>query len=471
MTNIPAYPYQDFGPIMKGMVIGGVGILHVFLAQFAIGGGMLMCYFEYLSRNNSMPLARRFLDGYFRWLVLISFVIGALTGVALWFTTIQISPRTIGVMVHEFHWLWAVEYTFFWLEVVAGYLFYRYGASLPYKIRLLLLVAYTTGGWFSLFWINGILTWQLTPGEWVKTHNVWDGFFNAGFWPTVIFRTVTSMTIAALVGCIVVNRMDDLDREAKRSLIQRIAYFLAPLALMPFLGFWYVMTMPADSRAWILGGSAAMTMFLSLSIITSMIIGLYSFVVLIRNQLYINTGTATLLCGLAFLASAGGEFVREGARKPYTIRQALYANSVTQRDIEELRKSGIAAIDPYPLRNGAHYPNDQIRLGMKVYQLQCSVCHTLNGANGVTHLMHSWTLNQSRINIAMLQRTKSFMPPFAGTAQEVEAVVQMISWVDQGRPREWPISSDPQVIHQIDLWLQEAGTASHTSPAVMEVTR
>ena len=42
------YPIQDYGPLMKGMVIGGLGIFHVFLAQMAIGGGMLLCYFELL---------------------------------------------------------------------------------------------------------------------------------------------------------------------------------------------------------------------------------------------------------------------------------------------------------------------------------------------------------------------------------------------------------------------------------------
>ncbi len=30
---------DDFGPLMKGLAIGGLGIVHVFLAQFAIGGG------------------------------------------------------------------------------------------------------------------------------------------------------------------------------------------------------------------------------------------------------------------------------------------------------------------------------------------------------------------------------------------------------------------------------------------------
>ena len=114
------YPVNDFGPLMKGLAIGGLGIFHVFTAHFAIGGGMLLTYFQWLAMTGRSPVARRFIDGYFRYLVLISFVTGALTGVGMWFTSIQVSPATIGVMIDEFHWLWAVEWTFFCLEVVAG---------------------------------------------------------------------------------------------------------------------------------------------------------------------------------------------------------------------------------------------------------------------------------------------------------------------------------------------------------------
>ena len=70
--------------------------------------------------------AGRFINGYFQALVLVSFVLGALTGVAMWFTSIQVSPRTIGVLVDEFHWIWATEWTFFCVEVVSGYAFLRY---------------------------------------------------------------------------------------------------------------------------------------------------------------------------------------------------------------------------------------------------------------------------------------------------------------------------------------------------------
>ena len=123
---IPIYPVNDYGPLMPGLVMAAVAILHVFLAQFAVGGGFLMCYFQWLAMTDREPLARRFVDGYFKMLVLISFVLGALTGVGIWFTSIQISAPTIGEMVFNFHWVWATEWSFFCLEIVAGYCFYRY---------------------------------------------------------------------------------------------------------------------------------------------------------------------------------------------------------------------------------------------------------------------------------------------------------------------------------------------------------
>jgi cytochrome bd-type quinol oxidase subunit 1 len=102
-SGLISYPINDFGPAMKGMVIGGLGIFHVFLAQFAIGGGMLMAYFQWLAMTGKEPAARTVLDSYFKYLVLVSFVTGAVTGVAMWFTSIQISPGTIGKMVDVFH--------------------------------------------------------------------------------------------------------------------------------------------------------------------------------------------------------------------------------------------------------------------------------------------------------------------------------------------------------------------------------
>ena len=60
MLPLEHYPMIDLGPLMKGLVIGGLGIFHVFLAQFAIGGGMLLCYLQWLHMRGGCRLARRF---------------------------------------------------------------------------------------------------------------------------------------------------------------------------------------------------------------------------------------------------------------------------------------------------------------------------------------------------------------------------------------------------------------------------
>lgn len=456
----PYYPINDFGPVMKGMIIGGLGIFHVFLAQFAIGGGMLLCYFQHRANKHDDTLSRRFVDGYFRWLVLVSFVTGALTGVAMWLTTIQISPRTIGIMVDEFHWLWATEWTFFCLEVASGYAFYRYAKRLDGATRLRLLVVYAIAAWMSLFWINGILSWQLTPGGWIEAKYIWLGFFNASFWPSLVYRTLACMAIAALVAVVVINLAGNFSDDEKRTLVRRTFRFLAPMALMPIIGAWYLAVLPEDSRSWVMGGSIAMTLFFSLGAGASLLVGGYAAALLSRKQMSVNGATAVLLVALAFAATAGGEFVREGVRKPYTIRHTLYSNSITEDEVARLREVGCVANDPYPLVNPDQYVNEQLRLGARVFRMQCSVCHTMSGANGLTHLAGTWNADQQRLNIAKLQHTKPFMPPFAGSAEELEALVQLIRWEHAKRPSEWTETGSQALYAQIEMSLDQAGTKS-----------
>jgi mono/diheme cytochrome c family protein len=238
------------------------------------------------------------------------------------------------------------------------------------------------------------------------------------------------------------------------------------MALMPVFGGWYLASLPPDSRSWVLGASPAMSLFFGVGAGASLLVGLYAIFGLLLKRLYVNGATASLLVALGFAASAGGEFVREGARKPFTIRETLYSNSMTPAEIGELRRVGSVKFDPYPLRDEGVYPNEQIRLGAKVYRFQCSVCHTMDGVNGVAHLAGTWTDEQKRLNIAKLQLTKPFMPPFAGTPEEVEALVQLISWESAGRPKDFSgPNHDPAALEQIKRWLDEAGTSpGYTHP-------
>lgn len=448
--SVPHYPVNDFGPLMKGLVIGGVGIVHVFLAQFAIGGGMLLWYFERRAQRGE-PDARTFVDGFFPVLVLVSFVLGALTGVAVWFTTIQVGARTIGLMIDEFHWLWATEWVCFSVEVVAGYAFYKIGHRLDAKTRLRLLALYAVASWLSLFFINGILSWQLTPGS--EPGSVWHGFFNASFWPSLLYRTCVAMALASLAACVVINTMG-LDRDARAALIKRASRFAAPIAVMPLLAGWYLYVIPEDSRSWLLGGSAPMMMFVGIAAGASFLIGGYAIVALIIKRVNVSGATATLLLALAFGATGAGEFVREGARKPYTVRGVLYSSSIAPDEVAGLRATGITADDPYPLRNSARFANDQLRRGAKVERALCDACHTVHGSNALVELTRTWTDDQMRLNLAKLQHTKAFMPPFAGNAEDVEALVQLLRWETAKAPATWPTTIAPP---EISSWLTEAG--------------
>lgn len=457
MSSLPYYPVNTFGPLMKGMVIGGVGILHVFLAQFAIGGGMLLFYFERLAQQKREADARKLVDGYFQILVLVSFVVGALTGVAMWFTTIQVGARTIGLMIDQFHWLWATEWVCFSVEVVAGYAFVRAGKRLSDRARLSLLGLYAVASWLSLFFVNGILAWQLTPGRYLEGGGMWAGFFNPSFWPSLFYRTAVAMVLAALAACIVINTLD-ISRERRAALIRRASRFALPMVAMPLLGLWFFAVLPEDSRAWLLGGSAPMTMFVGIAAGSSLLVGAYVLFGLVFKRLYVNAASAALLVALAFGATAAGEFVREGARKPYTVRGVLYSNSITPDEVAELRRTGVTANDPYPLRDEQRYPTEQLRRGAKVQRALCDACHTINGANSLVELTRTWTDDQLRQNIAKLQRTKAFMPPFAGNAEDVEAIGQLLRWEAAHTPAAWPTSADPKTLEQIAKWLDEAGT-------------
>ena len=93
--------------------------------------------------------------------------------------------------------------------------------------------------------------------------------------------------------------------------------------------------------------------------------------------------------------------------------------------------------------------------GSLVHRVLCDACHTMHGSNALVELARTWTDDQLRLNIAKLQRTKGFMPPFAGNAEDVEALVQLLRWEIAGAPSVW---AETNVSPEIARWLVEAGT-------------
>ena len=380
--------------------------------------------------------------------MLVSFVVGAITGVGMWFTTIQVSPRTIGLMVHAFHWLWAIEWTFFCLEIASGYLFYRYGPRLPDRGRMTLLVTYSFAAWFSLFWINGILSWQLTPGRWHETHNVWDGFFNPSFWPSLLFRTVTSMTIAALVACVVANILPRLEREDREQIVHRAARFLVPMVLMPLLAVWYFLAIPRRQPLVGAGRQRGDDAVLCLGRRgSSVLVGAYALfgpgaAAALHQR---GDGPALVVAGLRgdrgrrVRPRRRAQAVHDPAPALFQLDHRGEVEGAPRARLHDRRSLSAAKCRPVS-------DSSSSRKGRRSFRNLCSVCHTVDGANGLMHLTGTWSAEQMRLNIAKLQRTKPFMPPFAGNAEEVEALVQWLRWNTHGPAAGLAGASDPAVV-------------------------
>ena len=59
-------------------------------------------------------------------------------------------------------------------------------------------IVYACAGFLSLVLINGIITFMLTPGQGLATGNVWFGFFNPTYWPSVVVRLGICLILAGM---------------------------------------------------------------------------------------------------------------------------------------------------------------------------------------------------------------------------------------------------------------------------------
>jgi cytochrome bd-type quinol oxidase subunit 1 len=191
------YPQWEVPKIGGGMVIAAIATVHVFVAHFAVGAGLFIAWTEARMARRPDPILKDFLIRFGRFLVLLSFVFGALTGVGIWFAIGLAAPRATSILIHNFVWGWAAEWALFAVEIAAGYVYYYGFDRLSEGRRRAVAYIYAAAAWGSLVVINGILCFMLTPGKWLQTHAFWDGFFNPTYWPSLVLRTISSMSLAA----------------------------------------------------------------------------------------------------------------------------------------------------------------------------------------------------------------------------------------------------------------------------------
>ncbi|MEK6572620.1 MAG: cytochrome ubiquinol oxidase subunit I [Bacteroidota bacterium] len=419
------YPIWDVPVIGGGLLIGFVSILHAFVSHFAIGGSLFLVLTERKAyRENDLRILD-YVKLHSRFFLLLTLVFGAITGVGIWFTIGLVHPPATSALIHIFVWAWAIEWVTFLIEISAAFIYYYTWERLDRRTHLIVGWIYFVAAWLSLAVINGILSFMLTPGQWILTRNFWDGFFNPTYLPSLVLRTAVCFALAGLYALLTASRLQQ--EELREKLVRYAARWLAPaFVVLPLAGVWYISRIPPLAREVSMGGAAAVTIFAGLSIVFSIIIFSFAYFGPYRNPKQFPFPFAVMFLLIGLLATGVTEWVREAVRKPYIIYDYMYSNAFLVAHEGQYRLEGSLTQAKWVVTRKLTDANI-IPAGRDLFELQCQSCHTIDGYNAIRPLLRNWPEDYIDHQLENLQTLKGFMPPFLGTPGERRALARWLA--------------------------------------------
>ena len=434
------YPIWDLA-MGGGSLIALVAIAHVLVSHFAIGGGLVIAVVETLSVRRGDAALRNLAKRGSLMLILVSTVFGAISGVGIWFTIGLVQPAATSTLIHNFVWGWAIEWVFFILEVATALAYYATWDKVRPRTHLLLIWLYVFAAYMSLVVIQGIISFMLTPGRWVETRSFWDGFLNPTFVPGLVLRTGICLFLAGAY--LTLAALRERDGDARARMVRLLAAFQVVGVLLAYGGYrWWEAALPESVRTLFLGsapkiaGLGTTRQHILWGLAVYLVLALFAWM-LPRAQKWPVAVVAMLV---AFTSFGGYERLREGARKPFVIRDYMFSNGVLVGEIADLNQRGVLAKARWAAREAGGTPESK---GRAVFRAQCASCHTIDGYLSIRALVAPVDADMLAGILATLraegdeylsgkhtheghvdtrQLDYPFMPPLVGTDDEVEAL-------------------------------------------------
>lgn len=443
------FPFWQLPYLSSGLVIATIAIIHVFIAHFAVGGGLFLVLTERMARKADSATMLEYTRRHAKFFLIASMVFGGVTGVGIWFTVALASPDAITTLLHTFVFGWATEWVFFLCEIIALLVYYYKFKTMNARDHMRVGWLYFLFAWLSLFMINGIIGFMLTPGEWLRTGDFWHGFFNPTFWPSLFFRSFLACTLAGLFAFVTASRMpagDDEAREARTRLVRWASLWVAvPFVLLMASGWWYLAALPPEQNALALRRTLDIAPFLKTFLIVSPIVMIGGILFGWATPQRLRFSMACLLLTLGLIQIGSFEWVRESARRPWVIFGHTYSNAVRAADVEKVNKNGFAASTPWIIDEPITEAN-RIDVGKRIFNYQCITCHSVGG------LMLSIKPRTEKFGSPMAMAAqldgqgvlRGYMPPFMGSDEERLAVATYISYGIHGMSEpEKPAKPEP----------------------------
>ncbi len=423
------YPIWDFPILGGGVLIGTIAILHVFVSHFAVGGGLFLVLTERKAYRDNDPDLLAYLRTHSTFFVLVVLAFGAVSGVGIWWSIGLVAPAATSTLIHVFVWVWAMEWVAFFTEIAAAFVYYYGWDRLDRRTHLTVGWIYFGAAWLSLFQINGILTFMLTPGRWLQSQALADAFLNPTMWPSAIIRTAVAVALAGLYALVTASVNPS---PALRERLTRYAakWLLLGAAIIPMGGIWYIAALPPLAREISMGGAPAVTIFAGLTILFS---GLLVGLIFVSAYLYprsFNIGLALIAVIIGLMTTGVTEWVREAVRKPYIIYGYMWSNSIRVADEWKLQEGGLLPRAKWVAASDARAGN-QLQAGEEIFRVACQSCHTADGYNGIRIMVKGWPRALIRYSLDHLDELKGFMPPFVGSPAEREALTDWLLAIGQ----------------------------------------
>jgi len=417
--NYPIWdPSLGYGPLMAL-----IAVVHVFVSHFAIGGGLYLVVSEHRARRRGDTAWLDHLAKLTRFFVLVTLVFGALTGVGIWFVIGLLSPVATEALIHHFVWGWAIEWTFFVVEILAAILYFYGWKRMAPRAHLTLGWIYFAAAWLSLAVINAILSFMLTPGRWLETGSFWDGVLNPTYLPTLVLRTGVCVLLAGLYALLVASRLPAGDLKG-RLVRWEAGWALAGLAIVAPSFFWYFRSIPSTivetaraSMPWVMLWHERTLWLAGLLAVAVVLLALVP-----GRRLHVASAVVLMLLGFAWFGSF--EFLRESIRKPWLIADYLYGNGVEVARLEGTRRDGLLA-------HAAYRTGDP---GRDLFLRSCRSCHTLDGYKAIAPAFDGTDAAFVAGAIRGLPRMPGNMPPFPGSFEESETLGAWIAERVDPRP-------------------------------------
>ncbi len=440
------YPFWEVPLITSGLIIAIIASFHMLPSHLATGAFWFNYYIERQAVRDNRPELFDFLKRFTLLILIFCFVLGSLTGVAIWFSTTVASPRAISALIHNYVWGWATEWVFFVLEIATIYVYYYTLGRIDKESHLKLGLAYALSAWISMVIITGILGFMLTPAKWVETGGFFDGFFNETYWPQLFVRTSFMMSIAGIYAMIVASRLKD---EALRKEIMRKAgiWGTCGMILGAIFTLWYLHKLPPSVKEMAFEeGLPYLKNLLFVAGGAYLIVGLYFIVCATVRPRALGIVSGIIMLIVLFAGIGAGEGFREGARRPWVISNYMYGYQLTgishdvlhiENEVGRFEEEGLLKNIYWARTLQLTKEHDRFKAGRILALYVCGNCHSFE-KDGIIRplpaLLSSVGVESAEDITGFMDALGDYpyMPPFPGTDEDKELIGEYLATLPKG---------------------------------------